>query len=427
MWRLEEKLMKRKSVKTILSLILCVSLLFSITVPVLAKESNRYPFIYVHGMMGWGEGSVREEESPYWGTQVENNVMTYFRNQGYEVYNPPVGGLSSAWDRACELYAQLTGTRVDYGEAHSQKCGHERYGRDYTGKATMGEAWNLQSPLNLVGHSFGGATVRLFASLVAYGDEEEMKASGDSCSELFKGGHSGAIYSVSTLAAPHNGSTVANYVSDPVFPAVFVALLTQGSINAGLLNMDLMFDQWGISSDPAEGEQPKLSLRKCIKAAASNDNCAYDMTVQGAEELNEKIKTVEDAYYFSYSACITETNKFGYTKVNDDYDNVFAMFKVTSVMISSSVNVFLGGKFIDKSWGANDGIVPLTSALYPSDEEHVDYSENADLQKGVWYVMPTIMGADHYDFCTAADTGEMGTKEEYFAFYTNLMERVYNA
>lgn len=421
--------MKRRNVKIALSLILCISMLLGISLPAFAKEtsSNRYPFIYVHGMMGWGEGTAFEEETPYWGTQPENNVMTYLRDKGYEVYNPPVGGLGSAWDRACELYAQLTGTVVDYGEAHSKKCGHERYGRDYTGRATMGKAWDMEMPLNLVGHSFGGATVRLFASLVAYGDEEERNVSGGNCSGLFKGGHESAIYSVTSLAAPHNGSTVANYISDPVVPAVFVALMTQASINLGLLNMDLIFDQWGISADPATGEQPKLSLRKCIKAAASKDNCAYDMTVQGAEELNEKIKTVKTAYYFSYSTCITETDKRGYTKVNEDYDNIFTLFKATSVIISGSVNVFLGGKFIDKSWGANDGIVPLKSALYPSNADHITYSEGITLQPGVWYVMPTIMGADHYDFCTAADTGEMGTKEEYFGFYTKHMEMIYSA
>lgn len=421
--------MKRKSFKIAVSLILCVSMLIGVGLPAFAENGNgnRYPFIFVHGMMGWGEGSAYEVETPYWGIQPENNVMTYLRNQGYEVYNPPVGGLSSAWDRACELYAQLMGTVVDYGEAHSKKCGHERYGRDYTGKATMGEAWDFETPLNLVGHSFGGATVRLFASLIAYGDEEEIATSGENCSGLFKGGHESSIYSVTTLAAPHNGSTVANYISDPIVPAVFVALLTQASINTGMNNMDLMFDQWGISADPAVSEQPKLSLGKCIKAAASNDNCAYDMTVQGAEELNEKIKTVKTAYYFSYSTCITETDKCGYTKLNDDYDNVFELFKFTSKMISASVNVFLGGKFIDKSWGANDGIVPLTSALYPSNAEHTDYVDDCELQTGIWYVMPTIMGADHYDFCTAAETGELGTKEEFFGFYTNHIERIYAA
>ena len=39
--------------------------------------------------------------------------------------------MGSAWDRTCELYAQLTGTRVDYGKAHAEKYGHARYGRTY--------------------------------------------------------------------------------------------------------------------------------------------------------------------------------------------------------------------------------------------------------------------------------------------------------
>ena len=39
----------------------------------------------------------------------------------------------------------------------------------------MGKPWDLESPLNLVGHSFGGETIRLLASLLAYGDEIEAK------------------------------------------------------------------------------------------------------------------------------------------------------------------------------------------------------------------------------------------------------------
>ena len=36
-----------------------------------------------------------------------------------------------AWDRACELYARLTGTTVDYGIAHSAEKGHDRFGITY--------------------------------------------------------------------------------------------------------------------------------------------------------------------------------------------------------------------------------------------------------------------------------------------------------
>ncbi len=412
--------------KKILAVVLAVTLVFSMAIPAFAKENKtNYPFIYVHGMMGWGEGSPQEEESPYWGTLQEYNVIPYLKAQGYDVYNPPVGGCSSAWDRACELYAQLTGTVVDYGEAHSKQYGHKRYGRDYTGKATMGKPWDLESPVNLIGHSFGGETVRLFASLVAYGDETERAASSENCSELFKGGHEKAIYSVTTLASPHNGSTVSNYVSDLVFPAFLVMLMQHAAARAGLYNTDLMADQWGITVDPSTGEKGKFNPLGCLKMALSMDHCAYDMTVQGAEELNKKIKTVKTAYYFSYSACVTEESKFGYTKVTEGND-LMVLFKLTSPMISYSVNMFLGGKFVDKSWSANDGIVPLKSALYPFNEDHITYDETRDVIPGVWHVMPTLQGVDHYDFSNAADTQAFGSAEGFLKFYTDLSEMICN-
>ena len=102
--------MKRKLFISFVSTLLCIGLMFNLTVVGFAEsKKTEYPFIFVHGMCGWGETSPQEKTSPYWGTQPENNVITYLRAQGYTVYNPPVGGYSSAWDRACELYAQLTG------------------------------------------------------------------------------------------------------------------------------------------------------------------------------------------------------------------------------------------------------------------------------------------------------------------------------
>ncbi|MGN0463733.1 MAG: esterase/lipase family protein [Acutalibacteraceae bacterium] len=419
--------MKSKKLISVISLVLSVCLIFSVSVPAFAGNAGKtnYPFIFVHGMSGWGEDSPQESKTPYWGTQPENNVMTYLRDRGYTVYNPAVGAYSSAWDRACELYAKLTGTVVDYGEAHSKKYGHERFGRDYTGKAAMGEPWDLESPLNFVGHSFGGETVRLLASLLAYGDEDEKAACAD-CSELFKGGHEKGVYSVSTISSPHNGSTVSNYASDLVVPEFIMMLVMHYQSVKGESKGDLMLDQWGLSADPASGEKVRFSPAKCMKLALSGDHCGYDLTVQGAEKLNKKIKTVRTAYYFSYSACITKTGKCGYTTADKQY-NIYKMFYLTSFLASASVNMFVGGKFIDKSWGANDGIVPVKSALYPFDEDHITYDAERTLQTGVWYVMSTLMGVDHYDFCSAAETGEFGSREGYFKFYTDLVEKVCNA
>ena len=94
--------------------------------------SKQHPYVFVHGMMGWGEDKKFYKGLPYWG-MVTGNYPRRMREKGYEVYTPTVSPLGSAWDRACELYAQLTGTRVDYGAAHSKKYGHDRYGRDYSG------------------------------------------------------------------------------------------------------------------------------------------------------------------------------------------------------------------------------------------------------------------------------------------------------
>lgn len=416
--------MKRKLFISFVSTLLCIGLMFNLTVVGFAEsKKTEYPFIFVHGMCGWGETSPQEKTSPYWGTQPENNVITYLRAQGYTVYNPPVGGYSSAWDRACELYAQLTGTIVDYGEAHSRECGHSRYGRDYTGRATMGTPWNLESPLNFVGHSFGGETIRLLASLLAYGNETEMNADKNNCSELFKGGHEKGIHSVTTIASPHNGSTVSNYVSDAVAPAFLMIQLLHLKCVTGKSHNDLMLDQWGITKDPFMGEKAGFNPLACLKMALSMDHCGYDLTVQGAEKLNKMIKTVKSAYYFSYSACITKDGRNGYTKLNEDYD-AFLPFKLSSPLISASVNMFIGGKFIDKSWGANDGIVPLKSALYPFEEDHITYDEAKVIIPGVWYVMPTIYGADHYDFCNAADEKAFGSRQGFFDFYMNLSKLI---
>ena len=95
--------------------------------------AERYPTIYVHGLMGWGEHDQIYAVIPYWG--LTSDLMPYLTGKGYESYAASVGPLSSAWDRACELYAQLTGTTVDYGAAHAAEYGHARTVRDHDRRA----------------------------------------------------------------------------------------------------------------------------------------------------------------------------------------------------------------------------------------------------------------------------------------------------
>lgn len=64
------------------------------------------------------------------------------------------------------------------------------------------------SRFSLIGHSFGGATIRLFSEILKDGSEEERAATEDSdLSPFFKGGNGDNLVAVVTLAAPTNGTT----------------------------------------------------------------------------------------------------------------------------------------------------------------------------------------------------------------------------
>ncbi len=397
--------------KKILSVILCMILMFTVTVPAFAVE-EKYPFIYVHGMGAWGEGNPLENLVPNWCDADGNNIIPMLNERGYEVYNPAVGTFSSAWDRACELFAALTGTVTDYGEAHSKQAGHLRYGRDYTGNPVMGEPWDMKSPINLLGHSFGGETVRLLASLLTYGDETEKSASGENLSPLFKGGYGKSIHAVITLSSPHNGSQVANTLYDPQWPVIlFVAMYNLlGAVNRAVPIYEPMLEQWKLS-----GEGMEINPFTWVKFATSTDMCGYELTLRGAKELNEKIKINPYAYYYSYTSLCSGTPEF--EGIKPDF-SIF-LFELSCKDILDSQGEIIDGVEMKDGWIANDGIVPLISALYPFNDPHYDFVSTENVKKGEWTVMPTLKGTDHYDFSRGTDI-EGG----YIEFYMTMMDTV---
>ncbi|MCR5042456.1 MAG: lipase, partial [Clostridia bacterium] len=196
-----------KLVSLVLSVImfLCPSLNIPHTDADASAASGRQ-FVFVNGLGGWGEYQLYYKILPYWGV-FGGDCMTYLRARGFDVHAASASSSSSAWDRACEVYAQLTGTTVDYGEAHSERYGHDRFGKCYRGRALV-KQWDADHPIDLLGHSFGGATVLMLLDLMIDGSEEERaKTPPDGLSPLFAGGHDGWISSITALSAPLNGTT----------------------------------------------------------------------------------------------------------------------------------------------------------------------------------------------------------------------------
>lgn len=376
----------------------------------LSDDADKYPFIFVHGMGGWGPADPFYAQSPYWGGGLAMgtgiDLIQILNENGVEAYAPSVGPLSSAWDRACELYAQLTGTVVDYGEAHSAAHNHDRFGKDFTGKAIMGEPWNFEDKINLVGHSFGGETVRLFASLMAFGNADEVAATGDETSELFTGGHS-SVHSCITLSSPHNGSQVANILVDPqitMFALSFVFNVMGALGIDDVMPFVLNLGHFGLT--PKEGEdKAKFDLKKICDFFKAKDNCGYDMTIAGAAALNATIKLDPNAYYYSYSTCATEEGIFGRQWATD---TVNPIFKISSILLALTQGMTIDGIKIEGDWAKNDGIVPLASSLYPlcDADTALDYEDSlasGRIETGRWYYMDTMVGTDHFDFCGTQD------------------------
>ncbi len=385
-----------------------------------------YPYVLVHGLGGWGEGSGINGTVQYWGA-TSGNLVSYLESEGYEVHAPSVGPVSSAWDRACELYAQLTGTTVDYGEAHSKEHNHARYGRTYTQPLVenWGEKLNggQRQKINLIGHSFGGATVRLLTSLLEYGSEEERAAGGE-VSPLFEGGKGDWINSVTTLCAPHNGSTLINVMeslgsvagventTDMIAKLCFIAAGAAEPVDGVY---DFMLDQFGVGK--VEGDLVNEAIETVTKAG--NDHAGYDLSPDGAAELNKTIKVVENVYYFSYAYSTTQAGTIFGGQVPKL--STLIVLQPTALAMGSYKGTTKGGIVIDESWQENDGLVSVVSAKKPTNDEGIELEYDVtqtekvkDIERGIWYISPTKDG----DHGTVIGLG--ATAEKTNAFYIEL-------
>lgn len=328
--------------------------------------NTNYTYVYVHGLGGWGEYDIVNNIVPYWGT-MGGDLMKYLNARGFDCVASSVSPIESCWDRACELYAQLTGTRTDYGKYHSEQNNHKRYGEDFTGRALI-ENFSAEDKINLLGHSFGGATVLQFLDLMADGCAEEREVTPENeLSPLFTGGKADWIYSVTTLAAPMNGSS-AYYIKNEIIEdenATFQELMVAYVVGA---------------------------LTNPIPDGRNEHDCAgYDMEVDRAMSLCDNWETQENVYYFSFACDVTLSDENG-NRTFDPNDLEF-LFQGSAGRMSKWSGTTPSGYVIGREWQANDGLVNTISAIAPHNAPKTDFSADS-INPGIWNVMPIYHG-DH--------------------------------
>ena len=353
---------------------------------------NDQQIVLVHGFMGWGRDELLGYK--YWGGLFD--LERFLRDSGYGTHTVAVGPFSSNWDRACELYAQIKGGRVDYGEAHSRAHGHARFGRTYAAKwpqwGTLDSAGKLQK-IHLLAHSQGGQTSRQLTQLLRYGDAAEKQAAqagGYTVHPLFAG-NKNWVSSITTIATPHDGTTLAE--GGDMIPLIrqFLATVSaMAGVTGGDHLYDFKLDHWGLTKKSGERLDDYLTRMFNHPLWRTRDISAYDLKPEGAAVLNGKARAQSDVYYFSWETEATY-DLFG---VQAPEITMLAPFHPGAWFMGS----YTRNGALDSSWFKNDGVVNTRSMKGPtlnSTDAIINFTGTQ--QPGKWQRMGLKKSWDHAD------------------------------
>ena len=377
----------------------------------LAHAANTYPVILVHGFAGFGRDEMLGYK--YWGgfTDLEAQLQSRYPDQ--LVKTAVVGPFSSNWDRAVELYYQIKGGCVDYGAAHSQTHGHLRRPEDFYGNGRtcypgLYPQWDAAHPVHFVSHSMGGQTARMLVQLLA--DNGAPANPG-----LFPSGtNTSWVKSVTTIATPNDGTTLAYRVVDWVpFVQQLVTGIAGVTSNVSTKLYDFKMDQWQIGPQ-GNGEGFIDYIDRVMNSPLWKngvvDLSPYDLAPVGAMVENDWVKDHSNVYYFSVS---TDSSYKGWV-TGWSYPNLD-----TNLLIFALVGPGWMGNYVPdgrpfppvnhQSWWPNDGVVNTVShraptwamngagQIYARPVTVRDISGGGAPQPGAWNWKGKMGGFDHFD------------------------------
>jgi triacylglycerol lipase len=363
----------------------------------IGPRQNHSPIILLHGFLGWGRDEALEFN--YWGGIVD--VQEHLKGHDFQTFTAASGPISSSWDRACEIFAQIKGGVVDYGKAHSKNHGHARFGKTYAGfYPQWGEVdseTHKTNKVHLIAHSQGGLDSRILTQLLNQGHAEEQ-ANTEDISPLFSGGNDW-VHSVTTLSTPHDGTTFSSNVYRilPNYQEMLTYISSMWSA-MGLPAYDWKLSQWGL--ERREDEDYDAFLIRVEESRfwrATRDNAPWVLSPEGAREINGWVKAQPNVFYFSYGSQQTSKAWFSDDHVPDI--GMFVVFRPFAKWMGGYTQDSPNRVIIDESWFPNDGIVNTISMNGPknnSDDRIVAY--DGQPIRGVWNDMGVLQGWDHFDY-----------------------------
>jgi len=354
------------------------------------NAQNRYFIVLIYGFMGWGNSEMGSYN--YWGGHKD--FIDTLKNNGNIVFELSVGPVSSNWERAVEAYYQLKGGQVDYGETHSKNYNIQQrpVGKKYEG---VYPEWSKNNPVHIIGHSMGGQTARMLQYLLTqekYKDEKKLIKE-----DSFFLGHSQTdlIKSITAISTPHDGTTLTEIVTKTIpFIQYFVGVA--GVIGTRFFDFDL--EHWGFSMSDDESWSNYLNRMRNHHAWNTKNISSWDLSLDGARELNSYLQASPNIYYFSLVTSTTQKREMG--SYHDPVDGTSILIKTRSKLLGSRSGYWSDGTKTDSLWFENDGVVNTVSMYGPSTgvngiDPVVEFEKKDLLIPGQWYYIK-ILEMDHW-------------------------------
>lgn len=395
--------------------------------------ANNHPIVLVHGFMGFDDEQFKQSGFKYWGGFDDIAAHLRQHHGQHRVFVSSVGAISSSWDRSAELYYQIKGGCVDYGAVHAARFQHVAGEHRPPGQCWAADpannpnnyplalypAWDAAHPIHLIGHSQGGQTIRSLIQLLENGSPHGDEGGG----ELYKGGKIGWVVSATTLAAPHDGTSlhdaIGNFGLVVTDLASRIAAIASPSPRKPQPALDLKLEQFGVARLAGESERDYLAraLAAPLWNRANYDTAQYEMGPDGARQFNTWVKTSPHVYYYSLansatepgSLCCNSTDRLLAPFQNSNYHYPrWDMAPLTKPYAGEWILPSIGrrglGSYtqsapdrvqVDAKWFRNDGVVNTASMRAPTGQPVRDYDGVS--VKGSWNFLGTHAGYDHFD------------------------------
>ena len=402
--------MNRTRVLRRAALALAAAVLSAEALPTFA--ANNAPVILVHGFAGFGRSEMLGYK--YWGGLTDLQVQLQARYSNQMVATAVVGPFSSNWDRAVELFYQIKGGCVDYGAAHAALNGHYQrpesfYHNGRTCYPGLYPSWDANHPVHLITHSMGGQSARMLVQMLA--------ANGAPANPGLFGYavNTNWVKSVTTIATPNDGTTLAYRITDWVPFVQQLVLGIAGLADATGANSiyDFKLDQWGIGAQTA-GESFSAYMNRVMSSQLWNsgirDLSPYDLSPAGAMAENDWVKDAPNVTYFSWAT-------------NSSYTGILTGWSYPNVDTNLLIGAFAGPGFMgnyyrdsrpmppvsDSSWFPSDAVVNTiaqkaptwsmnaSGSVYKRSVVVKDLSQGGTPQVGAWNYKGMMDGWDHLD------------------------------